>query len=88
MLSSAVQVTYRSGTNASIGDEPVFNIKSYALVDLQAGFNFGDGRYHKYGQTGVSWLTYHPLRADGERLTALTRSDFNSPSTAEEKYSS
>jgi len=39
------QVTYRSWTTSSIGDEAVFRIPGYTVIDLQTGMDFADGRY-------------------------------------------
>ena len=39
------QINYRSVATSSIGNEPVFQIPSYTLLDAQAGMNFAEGRY-------------------------------------------
>jgi outer membrane receptor protein involved in Fe transport len=39
------QVAHRSKANASIGNEPVMDLKAYTTLDLQAGVDFGDGKY-------------------------------------------
>jgi outer membrane receptor protein involved in Fe transport len=39
------QATYRSVTTSSIGNEPVFQIRSYTLFDAQGGVDFAQGRY-------------------------------------------
>jgi outer membrane receptor protein involved in Fe transport len=39
------QVTYRSWTTSSIGNEPLFRMPGYTLVDTQAGYDFGAGKY-------------------------------------------
>jgi iron complex outermembrane recepter protein len=39
------QINYRSASTSSIGNEPVFQIPSYTLLDAQAGMNFAEGRY-------------------------------------------
>ena len=39
------QITYRSWTTSSIGNEPLFRMPGYTLVDVQAGYDFGGGRY-------------------------------------------
>ena len=39
------EVTYRTGTTASIGNEPQLQLPGYTLVDAQGGVNFAQGRY-------------------------------------------
>jgi iron complex outermembrane recepter protein len=39
------QVSYRTRTTSSIGNEPVLQIPGYSLFDAQAGVNFAQGRY-------------------------------------------
>ena len=39
------QVSYRSRTTSSIGNEPVLQMPGYTLLDAQAGMNFAQGRY-------------------------------------------
>jgi iron complex outermembrane recepter protein len=38
-------VTYQSATNGGFGDLPLYNIRSYTLVDLQAGVETASGKY-------------------------------------------
>jgi outer membrane receptor protein involved in Fe transport len=39
------QITYRTKTNASIGNEAITEIPGYTTVDLQAGIDFSGGKY-------------------------------------------
>jgi outer membrane receptor protein involved in Fe transport len=39
------QVIYRSGTTASIGNEPQLQLPGYTAIDAQGGINFAQGRY-------------------------------------------
>jgi outer membrane receptor protein involved in Fe transport len=63
------QVTYRSGTTSSIGNEPVFQLPGYTLFDAQAGVNFAQGRYRVmlWGKniTNRFYLVNVPKYADG-----------------------
>ena len=40
-----VQGTYRSKTNAIVGETPLYDIDDYALLDLQLGVESPDGRW-------------------------------------------
>jgi len=39
------QVSYRSRTTSSIGNEPVLQMPAYTLLDVQGGVDFAQGRY-------------------------------------------
>jgi iron complex outermembrane receptor protein len=63
------QVTYRSGTTSSIGNEPILQLPGYTLFDAQAGVNFAQGRYRVmlWGKniTNRFYLVNVPKYADG-----------------------
>jgi outer membrane receptor protein involved in Fe transport len=63
------QVTYRSETTSSIGNEPILQLPGYTLVDAQAGINFAQGRYRVmlWGKniTNRFYLVNVPKYADG-----------------------
>jgi iron complex outermembrane recepter protein len=42
------QLTYRSGSNAAIGDIPAFALPSYTLLDVQAGVESASGRWKAF----------------------------------------
>jgi Outer membrane receptor proteins, mostly Fe transport len=44
-LFGGVQLTYRSATNAIVGETPLYKIDDYALLDLQLGIEQPDGRW-------------------------------------------
>lgn len=44
-LFGGAQLTYRSATNAIVGETPLYKIDDYALLDLQIGIEEPDGRW-------------------------------------------
>ena len=55
--------TYQSSTNGALGEEPLLDIKSYALVDVRAGFRSADDQWKVSGFVRNLTNTYYYTNA-------------------------